>query len=348
MLGALAIDRAQSWTEFRRALQWWKAPSATFAYADRDGVVALHAAGLEPRRQGWDGRLPAPGWTGTFEWRGWLPVDSQAAITNPSNGVVVDANRNVPRTSRIREVIGDAGTFGAAASAGLQHDVHAWTADRLLARLARLRPDDAEVEQARQRLIAWNRELTTGSPEATLYVLWEQAIERQRAEAVLDQRLARELVAQRLAPPLASDPSVDAYLLPALASAVKSYAALTDKHWRASHTLTFEHPLALGDAGRRRFDVGPFRVPGYQDTVMAAWGEDLGVTDAAAFRQVVDLSDWDRATVINAPGQSESPDSPHYADLATIWAAGGSFPLPFTDTAINANAGAVLRIVPKR
>ena len=48
----------------------------------------------------------------------------------------------------------------------------------------------------------------------------------------------------------------------------------------------------------------------------------------------------------NAPGQSESPDSPHFADLAGLWAAGEYFPLAFTEAAVNANAKSTLTLVP--
>ena len=63
-LGALAIDRATSAEEFLGALRRWKLPTATFVYATRDGVIGTKAAGLVPIRRGWNGALPAPGWTG--------------------------------------------------------------------------------------------------------------------------------------------------------------------------------------------------------------------------------------------------------------------------------------------
>jgi penicillin amidase len=49
----------------------------------------------------------------------------------------------------------------------------------------------------------------------------------------------------------------------------------------------------------------------------------------------------------NAPGQSGSPTSPHFADLAKIWAAGEYFPLPFSEAAVQANAETTLMLVPR-
>ena len=57
-----------------------------------------------------------------------------------------------------------------------------------------------------------------------------------------------------------------------------------------------------------------------------------------------DASDWDRSTAINAPGQSGSPESPHFADLAKLWADGQSFPLAFSEQAVQAHAAATLTL----
>jgi len=62
----------------------------------------------------------------------------------------------------------------------------------------------------------------------------------------------------------------------------------------------------------------------------------------ASFRQILDLADWDRSVATQAPGQSEWTRSPHFSDLAKMWAAGEYFPLSFSDRAIDANAESTL------
>ena len=37
---------------------------------------------------------------------------------------------------------------------------------------------------------------------------------------------------------------------------------------------------------------------------------------------VLDVGDWDNSRVINTPGQSGDPASPHYGDLFPLWAEG--------------------------
>src|SRR5262249_17275717 len=93
----------------------------------------------------------------------------------------------------------------------------------------------------------------------------------------------------------------------------------------------FRHVLSVTPAARRRFDIGPLTPAG---------------APTSPFTIAFDTADWDRSTAMNAPGQSESPDSEHYGDLARRWSMGGSMPLPFTDRAVAASAESTLILQP--
>jgi penicillin G amidase len=95
--------------------------------------------------------------------------------------------------------------------------------------------------------------------------------------------------------------------------------------------VLFVHPLAITPEARRRFNVGPLPRARDDNSVQA----------------VFNLRNWDRSRAIAAPGQSESPASPHFADLAALWSTGEMFSLVFTDAAVTANAEATLTLVPK-
>ncbi|MEJ0064985.1 MAG: penicillin acylase family protein [Caulobacteraceae bacterium] len=43
--------------------------------------------------------------------------------------------------------------------------------------------------------------------------------------------------------------------------------------------------------------------------------DDFAAINGASFRMVVDVGDWDNSRIINSPGQSGDPASPHYDDL---------------------------------
>ena len=362
-LGALALDRAGTWPQFRAALAHWKMPAEEFVYADVDGNVGSQVAAQMPVRRGWSGAVPTPGWTDAYEWRGWLTLDDLPHAFNPAGGHVASANGDGPRLNRLREALAAQPTFAADDFKRLQHDVLAWNAERLVPLLAGVRADGADVEQARQRLLAWDKRLSADSSAATLYVLWERSLFRTLAAARLDSTLADEYLGRApnvlvaaLAQPsrvwFDGDPRTarDGLLVTALARAVeelRTTGGVNDQAWGRLHAVTFAHPLGVTAMARQQFNVGPFGLPGYAGTVMSTYGSGFAVNGGASFREILDLADWDRSLATNAPGQSGSPGSSHFADLARAWADGGGyFPLAFSGRAVAANAETVLTLVP--
>jgi len=94
--------------------------------------------------------------------------------------------------------------------------------------------------------------------------------------------------------------------------------------------VVFAHPLGITDAARLRFHVGPLTPAG----------------DPRPFRFAFEPADWDRSRAMNAPGQSGSPESAHFSDLAKLWGSGEAVMLAFSDAAVNAAAETTLMLVP--
>jgi penicillin amidase len=92
-----------------------------------------------------------------------------------------------------------------------------------------------------------------------------------------------------------------------------------DRRWGQQHTRAFRHPLV------RDFDLPAVERSGGAGTVEA---------DGASYREILDVSDWDRSQVINVPGQSGQPGSPYYDNLLTMWAENRYFPLAFSAKAV--------------
>ncbi len=55
-----------------------------------------------------------------------------------------------------------------------------------------------------------------------------------------------------------------------------------------------------------------------------------------SWRMLADVGNWDESRVINSPGQSGDPASPHYADHFPLWAREEYVPLLFSRDAIEA------------
>jgi penicillin amidase len=89
------LNRARNWQEFREALRYWQAPSQNFVYADVDGNIGYQLPGNIPIRSAGQGLVPAPGWTGEYEWTGYIPFDELPSVYNPPTHYVVTANNKV-------------------------------------------------------------------------------------------------------------------------------------------------------------------------------------------------------------------------------------------------------------
>jgi penicillin amidase len=309
--------------------------------------------------------LPAPGWTGAFEWTGWRSLDDLPHTLRPPDGYLASANRNLARTGRLRDVFASRRTFSLDDFKNLQHDVVAWNAERLVPLVARVRVDREDVRRAQQLLRSWDRKVASDSAAAAIYVTWERVARRMLVEGRLESDLAAEFIARAsdILVPALTDPSPrwfdgdvirarDALLGRALTAAVdelrtRAGPAETDSLWGRLHTTTFSHSLAITEAARRLFAIGPFARAGYADTLMSTSGSGFEATTGASFNAIFDLADWDRSVAQNAPGQSGSPGA-HFSDLAKLWAAGEYFPLAFSEAAVQAQAESTLMLVPRK
>jgi penicillin amidase len=110
------------------------------------------------------------------------------------------------------------------------------------------------------------------------------------------------------------------------------------------------HPLSplMREDTRAHLAVGPAPRGGSGDTVgnTAYLADTFVQTGGATFRIVVDVGDWDGSLVMNSPGQSGDPDSPHYSDLFEAWSRGEAFPLYYSRERIEAVTERRIRLRP--
>ena len=363
-LGAFALGRATTWPQFRTALGRWRLPVAEFVYADVDGHIGRHVAGLVPTRVSGAGTLPTPGWTTDRVWRGFIPADRLPFVLDPSDGRTIASPGSPARLRRLEDLLRQT-PIGPETMRRIQLDLVAWNAQQLIPRLTRLTSPNTKVESARRRLLDWDRRVTTDSVDAPLFVAWERVLLVALAATRMPPTLAIELV------PHASSALVDAVLsadgvwfdgdrsaardrllIDALTTAVADLEQPTAAEgalpWSRYRLAVFSHPLGVSAQARRRFEAGAYALAGYADTIAASSSVPNERVTAPTVRLMLDLADWDLSRAAIAPGQSEAPDSPHFADLAGPWAAGESVPLAFSEAAVAAAARSRLMLYPRR
>ena len=109
--------------------------------------------------------------------------------------------------------------------------------------------------------------------------------------------------------------------------------------WGNLHRGYFAHALTAlpSTKNAKEMIVGPLPKGGGDSTpMMAAYRPaDFKVYLGASVRIVVDVGDWDKSQWINSPGQSGDPRSPHYGDLAPLWAKGEYVPMVYSREAVS-------------
>jgi len=188
------LNRAADWADFRTAASRFAVPAQNLVYADVTGNIGYQAPGRIPIRTAGDGRWPVPGWTGKYEWRGYIPFDALPSVYNPASGYVVTANnavidRRYPyllthdwsygyRSSRIEQLIRSSGTLDASAMTRMQLDSHNGMAADLVQYLLAI-PTDLWVRGGQDLLRDWDQTQPPDSAAAAFYnAVWRHLLIR--------------------------------------------------------------------------------------------------------------------------------------------------------------------------
>ncbi len=202
----LALNRAQTFDQFRDALRLWDVPSQNFVYADVDGNIGYQMPGRVPIRAGYDGALPVPGWDSQRTWSGFVPFDELPYQLNPARGYVVTANQPVvagPAPYAITGNAADMGYRGARITAlieadpllsvddvaRIQADNYSLNAEVMLPYVLALEINDPAVRAAQQQLAGWDRQMHRDSTAAAIYASLYRALVR----AMFDEALPPDL-----------------------------------------------------------------------------------------------------------------------------------------------------------
>jgi penicillin amidase len=185
----ILLNQSSNWEEFRHALTYWDAPSQSFVYADVDGNIGFQTPGQIPiRAEGHDGTLPVPGWTGKYEWQGFIPFDELPSVYNPSTGYIVTANNKVVsdnypyhlatewaapyRAQRISDLLAADDSVSMEDMQAIQSQTYSLPAESLLPYLLAVQPSTGLEAQALDAARSWDLYLETDRVGASVYEVW--------------------------------------------------------------------------------------------------------------------------------------------------------------------------------
>jgi penicillin G amidase len=375
------LARASNWPQFVAAVRGFSAPAQNFVYADIDGNIGYAMSGLLPVRSGSDGTLPVPGSPQDADWHGWVGMEQLPAVLNPSSGQIVTANNDVDRrlpylvtrdwvapfrAQRITELLGARRALDIAAMRRIQADVRSASADFILRSI--------DIPDSVKELREWDRRVD-GRPVSLVYEAFEEALWRRtfadEMPALLFDRFYRYAANERFAGlhAVINDPRSHWFDDRSTSNAVETRGDIVKQaadeavsglrrrfgessgwRWDDAHAVKFAHPLSGG--GRPLdwfFSRGPIPVAGDSMTVNKTTTDlrrPYATSEAASYRQILDVGAWDRSLGVNTTGQSGHPRSPHYFDQNGLWRQGEYRPLPFTRPAVEAATVSQLELIP--
>lgn len=375
------LNRARNWKEFNKALESFTAPTQNLVYADVDGNIGYHAAGVVPIRKSGDGSVPYDGSTDAGEWVKYIPVDKLPQVYNPPSGIIVTANQRIVgtdypyflthswaqpyRARRIHDLLSDKPKLNSDDFRRVLGDVYS-IAGVLFAQQAvktlkpTLTPADDKLSAALTAFESWDGMVNADSRVAPLVAQMRLAFRSRILTAALGDELVRTFQWSNF------DTTLDRIIKdqPAewLPKGLNSYAELfrasfddavktltrvigedqSKWTWGGMANARFQHLLASAPLIGAQFMIQPFPQNGTGGLV----GATVNVGSAVSMRLIADPSNWDLTQHGISLGESGLPSSPHWKDQLEDWKAVTPKVFPFSVAAVAAATRQTLTLDP--
>jgi penicillin amidase len=277
--GFMRITLAQNWDDFLAGARKIVSPMQNMVYADTSGNVGLISPARVPIRRKGDGSMPSPGWTGEYDWAGFVPFDELPRTYNPPSGIIVSANaRLVPenyrhfitrdwapayRQLRANQLLREVERHPVYGMIAIQADNLTPDAADILPVLLKPAPRNSRAARVIDMMGRWNRFMLANRAEPLIYTAWLYELERGLVAGKVGDELYASLSAPNVSlmlrilserPQWCDDPatpapeSCDDAIAAALERALDGIARrqgpeIESWQWGREHVAAFRHPL---------------------------------------------------------------------------------------------------------
>jgi penicillin amidase len=365
-----ALNRARNWKEFNTALESFTAPTQNIVYADVDGHIGYHAAGVIPIRKSGDGSVPYDGSTDDGEWTSYIPISKLPTLFDPPSGIIVTANQRIVgtdypyflthswaqpyRARRIFELLSEKPKLSIEDFRRVLGDVYAiagvtFTREVVKTLRPKVTPTEEKLWVTLDAFEKWDGQVDAESNVALIASQMRLAFRSRVLRAALDPDLTRtygwanfdttldRILKEQPAAWLPKEFATYADLL--RASYDDAIRNLTNNlgpdqtkwTWGEQVKARFPHPLSAAPLIGAQYTVPPFPQNGTGGLI----GATVNVGASVSMRLIADTSDWDKSQQQIALGESGLPKSPHWSDQLADWRAVTPREFPFTPAAVS-------------
>lgn len=378
------VQRAASVSDAIEATRAVVSPQQNIALADVSGTIALVSPALVPLRKSQPQMLPVPGWTGEHDWQGFIPFNELPQVVDPPSGRLVNGNNRLVgpdfphalghawsspmRAEAIIEALDARTPHTVQASLEVLRDLRSLAARRLLDTVDWTQTVDNTPADLLAAMRDWDGTMASDRPEPLYFHAWLRNLNRalfaDELGPLFEDHQAGNI--ERVLHMLTNAPEwcdvIDTPRQETCAEVVESAFMLAfadmagrfggewrEWRWDAAHVARFRHlPFGFIPVLREVFDVtvphDGGRYTANAGIVSFRESNLFNQVHGAGFRAVYDLADLDRSRFIQSVGQSGNVFSPHYGDLAPVWAEGGTIPLG----PLEGKPESVLTLVPEK
>lgn len=377
----MKVNSASSWKEFREGLKLLTINPINFAYGDVDGNIGLQHGGRIPVRRYGDGATITPGTEEEYNWERLSNFEEMVSIYNPECGYIFNANFNEDkapkglllaqdtdepyRHRRLKKIFQLKERFSFQDFIDLQLDQRSEEAAEVLPILLDILKT-CKVPDKFSGIIPilqnWDFHMTKQSVAATIYKVWFLKLQQVILTPIIGEEILKPFLGSisfeliRLFKLYDNKPAEFKKLLLNTFHLTIEFLAknISKDHnkwkWGNIHKLTLVHPFSLANAEAKVLNIGPYKIGGDRNTLNNAYSDPLNPFDTLvgpSFRQIHDMSDWDKSICIIPGGQSGLPFHKHYNDLIKLYVKGKYIPMLFTKQTISKNLEGILILQPK-
>jgi penicillin amidase len=376
------MNRARNWKEFNAALRSFTAPTQNIVYADVDGHIGYHAAGVVPIRKSGDGSVPYDGSTDAGEWTSFIPTEKLPTLYDPPSGIIVTANQRIVgtdypyflshvwaqpyRARRILDLLSQTPKLSANDFRRIQGDVYSIGNVLFAKQITKIMRDQVKPEEAwlASTLAAfekWDGRMDAESQVAPILAQVRSAFRSRVLTAALGDDLVKiytwpnfDTTIDRLITeqPKESLPKEFASYADLLRACFEDAKKVLTKNlgadeskwvWGEMVKVRFSHPLANAPLVGLQFTIAPIPQNG---TGGLAATPNVGA--AVSMRFIADPSNWDKTQHGITLGESGLPATAHWSDQLPDWRAVTPREFPFTEAAIAQATKTTMVLAPKK
>ena len=347
---------SQNFEEFRDSLEYYVAPAQNFIYADTGGDIGYQLPGRMPiRAMNHTGTYPVPG-NGSFDWVRYAGYQNESLwVKNPPEGYIASANNMIAtskypllilndrdwepryRAERIKELVVSPYKLNMDDMQTIQLDLKSLFATEFISTFRSLKDLDKSSTRWLADLKSWDGVESASSREALVF---ESTVSElsflmipENGAPFFNPRywLAMSLNETYPDPICKRDKydcrrTIGTTMNAALRRRV--IGSTSKKSYGTQHHTVLSH-IIFGNSSVACIFDRKHSSGGSAFTINAAFYDPytLDTIVGPSYREIIDLSDWEKSVYVLPGGASEVVTSRHYSDMFSAWNDGLYFPL---------------------